>query len=311
MTATTIVVAQRKGGAGKTTLAAHLGVAWAAMGYRVALIDTDPQASLTRWHQRREARRVDGRTGLGFAATTGWRVPGEILRRARDCDILLVDSAASADIEIRHVMKCAGLVVVPVQPSPVDVWATLSTLELAQREQVPALLVLNRVPARASLTAAMREELARYDVGLAATGIGNRVAFAAAFCDGWGITECAEDSSAAAEIAALAAELSALLPSSNRRRERDGAAVQAALPDVREFSREAPERDEIGERECFATTMDETICTRTALDVAAAVTPEVGGGETLVHPHVPLSENQLLAGIAFLKRRLARRSKQG
>ena len=64
---------------------------------------------------------------------------------------------------------------------------------MAQREQVPALLVLNRVPARASLTAAMREELSRYDVGLAATGIGNRVALAAAFCEGWGITECAED----------------------------------------------------------------------------------------------------------------------
>ena len=129
MTATAIVVAQRKGGAGKTTLAAHLGVAWAAMGYAVALIDTDPQASLTQWHQRREARRIGGQTGLGFAATTGWRVPGEIRRRARNCDILLIDSPASAGIEVRTVMKCAGLVVVPVQPSPVDVWATLRTLE--------------------------------------------------------------------------------------------------------------------------------------------------------------------------------------
>jgi len=46
MAATVITVAQQKGGAGKTTLAAHLAVAWSAMGWRVALIDVDPQGSL-------------------------------------------------------------------------------------------------------------------------------------------------------------------------------------------------------------------------------------------------------------------------
>jgi chromosome partitioning protein len=214
MTATVIVIAQRKGGAGKTTLAAHLGVAWAAMGHEVVLIDTDPQGSLERWHQRREARLGAGATRLGFAAMTGWRARGEIERRACDGDILLADSPASADDEVRAVIRCADLVLVPVQPSPVDVWATMPTLEMAERERVPALLVLNRVLARASLTAAMRERLARYDVGLATTSVGNRVAFAAAFAEGWGITECAPASSAAEEIAALAAELAGLLPSS-------------------------------------------------------------------------------------------------
>jgi chromosome partitioning protein len=309
MTATTIVVAQRKGGAGKTTLAAHLGVAWAAMGHAVALIDTDPQASLTHWHQRRQAREVDGRTGLGFATTTGWRAPGEILRQARDRDILLIDSPARADIEVRHVMKCAALVVVPVQPSPVDVWATLSTLELAQGEQVPALLVLNRVPARASLTAAMRAELAGYDVGLAATSIGNRVALAAAFCDGWGITECAEDSAAAAEIAALAAELSALLPASGRASQRRAAAPPPSLPDGLEFPLEKPEPGIGGLRETIRR-LDGTGSGGETNDSGADVLPEPGGA-ALVHQAAPPSENQLLAGIAFLKRRLARRFKQG
>ncbi len=216
MTATIIAIAQRKGGAGKTTLAAHLGVALAAMGNEVALIDTDPQASLSGWHRRRKARLGGGETGLAFAATTGWRAPGEIQRRACDYDILLVDSPASADSEVRRVIKSAGLVLIPVQPSPVDVWATLPTLEMAQRERVPALLALNRVPARASLTASMREELAHYNAGLAASSIGNRVALAAAFAEGWGITECAQGSLAAEEIAALATELLALLPSSAR-----------------------------------------------------------------------------------------------
>ena len=216
MTATIIMVAQRKGGVGKTTLAAHLGVALAAQRHEVALIDTDPQASLARWHQRRETRRGEEGAGLGFAATTGWRARGVIERRAQDYDILLVDTPASAEGDVQMVMRCASLVLVPVQPSPVDVWATLLTLEMAQRERLPALLVLNRVPARASLTASMRVQLAHYEAGLAATGIGNRVALAAAFEEGWGITECAPGSLAAEEIAALAKELLVLLPASER-----------------------------------------------------------------------------------------------
>ena len=169
--ATTIVVAQSEGGAGKTTLAAHLGVAFAKLGHSVMLVDTDRQGSLMRWHQQREARGNGDGVKLEFMATTGWRLPSEILRRARESAILLVDTPPRADVEVRTVLKCADLVVVPVQPSPVDVWATLSTLEIAQSEQVPVLLVLNRVPARAALTAAMRQELARYDVGLAPTSI--------------------------------------------------------------------------------------------------------------------------------------------
>jgi len=212
MTATIITIAQRKGGAGKTTLAAHLGVALANVGRVVGLIDTDPQASLAIWHERREQRLGHGETGLDFAAVTGWRAAAEIASRARDCEIVLIDSAASTDIETRSAIRCAGLVLVPVQPSPVDLWATLPTLDIAEQEGVPALLVLNRVPSRARLNAAMRERLAEYDVGLATTGIGNRVALAAAFAEGKGVAESAEATLAAGEIAALADEVLQLLP---------------------------------------------------------------------------------------------------
>jgi chromosome partitioning protein len=212
MTATIITIAQRKGGAGKTTLAAHLAVAWASAGRIVSLVDTDPQASLAQWYRRREERLGTCATGLGFVAVTGWRSAEEIAQRAREYDIVLIDSPASVDADARATIRSAGLVLVPVQPSPVDVWATLPTLAMAQQEGVPALLVLNRVPARASLTQAMRERLALYDVGLAAHGLGNRIAFAAAFAEGWGIVESAEGSPAAAEIAGLAEEVLELLP---------------------------------------------------------------------------------------------------
>jgi chromosome partitioning protein len=211
MTATIIAIAQRKGGAGKTTLAAHLAVTWAIEGRAVTLIDTDPQASLARWYERREARLGRGSTGLEFEAVGGWRARTEISRRARAADIVLVDSPASADHDTQSAIGASDLVLVPVQPSPVDVWASRLTLELAQRERVPALLVLNRVPARACLTSSMREWLEGYEVGVSSIAIGNRVALAAALAEGWGIAETDHGSLAAQEIAALAAELTDLL----------------------------------------------------------------------------------------------------
>jgi chromosome partitioning protein len=206
MPATIIVIAQQKGGAGKTTLAAHLALAWAAT-WRVAIIDIDPQASLATWFRLRRQRLGDAAAAMDVAALGGWRVAGEVERQARNHDLILIDSAPHAETEARIAVRAASLVLVPVQPSPMDVWATRPTLELARQERVPALLVLDRVPARANLTAAMAAELAALGVPLAAAQIGNRVALAAALAEGKGIHEAAPRSRAAAEIAALAAEV--------------------------------------------------------------------------------------------------------
>jgi chromosome partitioning protein len=204
MAAIVITIAQQKGGAGKTTLAAHLALAWAA-SLRVAVIDIDPQASLATWFQRRRARAGGG--GIEVAALGGWRVAAEVERQARSHDVVLIDSAPHAETEARIAVRAASLVLVPVQPSPMDVWATRPTLELAHQERVPALLVLNRVPARANLTDAMAAELAALGAPVAETQIGNRVALASALVDGKGVFETAPASRAAAEIAALADEI--------------------------------------------------------------------------------------------------------
>jgi chromosome partitioning protein len=207
MAGTVITIAQQKGGAGKTTLAAHLAIAWAGQGRRVALVDIDPQGSLATWHSLRAERLGEDRIGLDFAAITGWRTAAEVERRARDHDIIVIDSPPHAETEARLAIRAATLVVLPVQPSPMDVWATRPTLDLAAREKVTALLVLNRVPPRANLTDSMLAKLAELGAAVAAARIGNRVALAAALADGLGISEAAPSSRAAAEIAAVAAEI--------------------------------------------------------------------------------------------------------
>ncbi|HEY2541080.1 MAG TPA: ParA family protein [Stellaceae bacterium] len=122
-----ITIAQRKGGAGKTTLAAQLAIAWAKGGARIALLDIDPQGSLAAWVRLRRARLGDAAIGFEFAALPGWRAEQWIGDHARDAGFVIVDSPPHAETEARIAVRVAGLVLIPVQPSPLDLWATEAT----------------------------------------------------------------------------------------------------------------------------------------------------------------------------------------
>ena len=202
-----ITIAQRKGGAGKTTLAAQLAVAWASSGARVALLDIDPQASLAAWVALRRARLGDAAIGFEFAAVPGWRAEQWIADRAREADFVVVDGPAHIETEARIAVRAAGLVLIPVQPSPLDLWATEATLAMARDERRAVVAVLNRVPPRSTATERIAADLANLGVALAANRIGNRIALVHAMAQGLGVHETAAASPAAAEIGALAAEL--------------------------------------------------------------------------------------------------------
>ena len=148
-------VAQQKGGAGKSTLAAHLAVAWMLSGKSVALVDIDPQGSLSRWFETRAETLGADKTGLTFEQVTGWRTQKAVETLAKDHDVVVIDSPPHAETEAKIAIRTADLVVVPSQPSPLDVWATLPTLEVAAKEKSPVMIALNRVPPRSSLTAQM------------------------------------------------------------------------------------------------------------------------------------------------------------
>jgi chromosome partitioning protein len=206
-----VSVAQQKGGAGKTTLAVQLGVAWLSMGRRVAMLDIDPQASLFTWFNIRRRRLGNEGDGLLVQGLSGWRLGSELGRLRGEYDLILVDSPPHAESDARAAIREADLVLVPCQPNALDLWASAATLELAQTTRTEALLVLNRVPPRGRAAEQMRAEIARLRWPLAAVLLGNRQAFAASIGEGRGVAETAPGSSAGQEIAALAEEVMARL----------------------------------------------------------------------------------------------------
>ncbi len=203
-----IAIAQQKGGAGKSTVAANLAAALATRR-RVALLDTDPQATLARWAALRGARQ--GAAAITFEAPSGWRVPGAIDKLVRSHDVVIIDTAPHAETDSRVAIRAAQLVIVPMQPAGPDLWASEATLALAEAERRPARVLLNRVPAQGRLKDVIAAELAARKLATLGPGLGNRTAYATAFMLGLGVTESAPRSPAAEEVAATVAALARLM----------------------------------------------------------------------------------------------------
>jgi chromosome partitioning protein len=209
MAARVITVAQQKGGAGKTTLAVILGLTALELGHRVALVDIDPQGSLTRWAALRLT--VPDLRPIHVSTVTGWRAANEISRLSSDHDLIVVDSPPHALTDAKIAMRAAHLVVVPVQPSPLDIWATRPTIDFAESERRKTLLVLNRVPQRSPIAEQMALALAELGVRLAEAKLGNRASFAASMAGGRSVREAAPGTIGAREAAKLTREILVLL----------------------------------------------------------------------------------------------------
>jgi chromosome partitioning protein len=205
MSAKTLTIAQQKGGSGKTTVAANLAVRFLQQGFSVAILDTDPQGSLGRWFMTR--RNVMEHPGLAFSTASAWGVSYEADKLRASHDIVIIDTPPKADADLRPALREADLIVVPVAASRVDLWATEGVLELADRARRPSLLVLNRARTGTRLTSQMSDALRELETPTADTVLANRVLYAEALGQGYGVAECARTGPAALEIKSLAAEI--------------------------------------------------------------------------------------------------------
>lgn len=203
-----LTVAQQKGGSGKTTLTAHIAVGLARQtGNPVAILDVDPQGSLGTWFEAREQMLGEDETGLVFRTASGWGARREARSLAKDHAYVIIDTPPKTDVDAKPAIDAADLVVVPIQPTPVDLWATSQTIQLAAREDTPAILVLNRVPPRAALTVEMAQAMGESGYQALASRLGNRTAYAASMGSGRTVLETDASGKAAAEVSAMIAEL--------------------------------------------------------------------------------------------------------
>jgi len=205
-----VAIAQQKGGSGKTMLAAQLAVALAADGDRVAVLDIDPQGSLTVWTKLRStaAKATNAVTG---AAVSGWRLTAELEKLRAGHDIVLIDTPPVIDSDARRAIRAADLVLIPLNPAPPDLWAAEGTLKLAAEEKRPVALVFNRAPAASRLRKRLEAEINARGLLLLDSALANRAGYANAFADGLGVTEAGPTTQAAEELRALASALKSRL----------------------------------------------------------------------------------------------------
>ncbi|MHA3914852.1 ParA family partition ATPase [Halovulum sp. GXIMD14793] len=196
-----LTFAQQKGGAGKTTLVAHLARAWQQAGKSVILIDLDPQRSLSAWNNLRGDDAFDLRQGAG------WRAGPDIREANAQADIVLVDCPGNASDLLQAALRESAMVVIPCQPSALDIWATDPILEMAAKEKTAARIVLNRVPPRGTHVDDATKALKNQEAQVLKSCIGNRIVLASQMGRGQTAFEQSGKTRAKAELTALRKEL--------------------------------------------------------------------------------------------------------
>jgi chromosome partitioning protein len=215
-----MTLASQKGGSGKTTLAGHLAVAAGRAGAgRVAVIDTDPQASLADWWNARTPDMPE------FVQTDVARLESDLERiSALGVDLVVIDTPPAITETIGKVVEVSDLVVVPTRPSPHDLRAAGATVELVEEAGKPLVFVVNAATMRARITGEAAVALSQHGT-VAPTTVHQRTDFAAAMIDGRTVMELPKASRSSGEIANLWSYLSGRL-----QRERRGTLLNGMAP---------------------------------------------------------------------------------
>ena len=178
-----IALVGNKGGAGKTTLTVNLAVGMARIG-QVVILDSDPQGSSAQWRLIAD----DARLPAVVSATDG--LPEQVEELERQYDYIVVDCPPSVHApQTLAILQVCDLALIPVQPSPLDLWASIHIEQAifearSSNPALKALLIINQLEPRTTLSQLMRDALGEINVAVAETSIRRRAVFRVSALEG-------------------------------------------------------------------------------------------------------------------------------
>ncbi len=201
-------ILNQKGGVGKTTLAVHIATGLAQQGTSVLMVDADPQCSGLDWAASREADALFPMVGLPKPT-----IHRELPKLAANFDWVVIDGPPRVYDVARSAILASDVVLIPVQPSPYDVWAAKEIVDLVTeasttyKETLKSAFVINRKIVKTAIGRDVIDALAEYNIPVLSAHICQRVSFAESAAQGQTVLETAPNSLASQEIAALIREL--------------------------------------------------------------------------------------------------------
>ena len=177
-----IAVVNQKGGAGKTTLSMQLAGSFSLRGNRVLVVDADPQGTATRWAASADDQLVFPASVVGLSAANS-KVHREVKKFINDYQLIIIDCPPAADSLVpQSALLVADLALVPIIPSPLDMWATVGIREVIRNvetlnEDLKARLVLNQCQPNTTLAKEALEVLPEFGIELCKTYIQSRQAY--------------------------------------------------------------------------------------------------------------------------------------